>query len=112
MNSLTYCHVSNQIKTHNDVIDVPDFILIDAIEEITEQLLTHGSTIIGGKEIHVMDLYQYGEEEDLRNLVFMTHRDADNAAKFAKQIITDCTKAYFEDNSLVDTYLAEKNSEY
>ena len=108
----TYCHITAQVNAHTDVINVPDFILLDAIEEITEQLLTHGSIIIGGKEIHVMELYQYGEEEDLRNLVFMTHRSADNAAKFAKQIITDCTKAYFEGNSLVDTYLEEKNSEY
>ena len=112
MNSLNYCHITNQVNAHTDVIDVPDFILTDAIAEITQELLTHGSITIAGEEIHVMDLYQYGDEEDQANLIFMTIRDPKNAKEFATKIINDCATSYFEDNQLVITYLAEKNSEY
>ena len=112
MNSLNYCHVTAQVNAHTNTIDVPDFILTDAIAEITQELLTHGSITIAGEEIHVMDLYQYGDDEDQANLIFMTVRDPDNAKDHATKIITDCAKFYFEDNELVITYLAEKNSEY
>jgi hypothetical protein len=91
---------------------MPDLILIDAISEITQELLTHGSIIIGGEEIHVMDLYQYGDQDDQANLIFMTIRDPESAKEFATKIINDCATSYFENNQLVITYLADKHSEY
>ena len=115
MNSINYCHVTSQVNAYTDTKDMPDLILIDAISEITQELLTHGSIIIGGKEIHVMDLYQYGDQanqDDQANLIFMTIRDPESAKEFATKIINDCATSYFEDNQLVITYLAEKNSEY
>ena len=112
MNSINYCHVTSQVNAYTDTKDMPDLILIDAISEITQELLTHGSIIIGGEEIHVMDLYQYGDQDDQANLIFMTIRDPESAKEFATKIINDCATSYFEDNQLVITYLAEKNSEY
>jgi len=91
---------------------MPDLILIDAISEITQELLTHGSIIIGGEEIHVMDIYQYGDQDDQANLIFMTIRDPESAKEFATKIINDCATSYFENNQLVITYLADKHSEY
>jgi len=105
----TYCHITAQVNEHTNQIDNP----IDwAIEEIIEELLTHGSIKIGREETHVMDLYQYGEEEDLRNLVFMTVRNPENAKAFAKTIIHDCATYYFNEieAGLVIEYIEEKNS--
>ena len=115
MNSISYCHVTAQINAYTDTQDMPEFILTDAIEEITQELLTHGSIIIGGEEIHVMDLYQYGDQankDDQANLIFMTIRDPESAKEFATKIINDCATSYFENNQLVITYLADKHSEY
>jgi len=112
MNSISYCHVTAQVNAYTDTQDMPDFILIDAISEITQELLTHGSIIIGGEEIHVMDLYQYGDQDDQANLIFMTIRDPESAKEFATKIINDCATSYFENNQLVITYLADKHSEY
>jgi len=112
MNSINHCHVTAQVNAHTDSIDLPDFILTDAIAEITQELLDHGLIIIAGEEIHVMDLYQYGDQDDQANLIFMTRRDPENAQEFSTKIISDCAKSYFEDNELVITYLSEKHSEY
>ncbi len=112
MNSINYCHVTSQVNAYTDTKDMPDLILIDAISEITQELLTHGSIIIGGEEIHVMDLYQYGDQDDQANLIFMTIRDPESAKEFATKIINDCATSYFENNQLVITYLADKHSEY
>ena len=115
MNSINYCHVTSQVNAYTDTKDMPDLILIDAISEITQELLTHGSIIIGGEEIHVMDLYQYGDQankDDQANLIFMTIRDTESAKEFATKIINDCATSYFENNQLVITYLADKHSEY
>ena len=112
MNSINYCHVTSQVNAYTDTKDMPDLILIDAISEITQELLTHGSIIIGGEEIHVMDRYQYGDQDDQANLIFMTIRDPESAKEFATKIINDCATSYFENNQLVITYLADKHSEY
>ena len=112
MNSINYCHVTSQVNAYTDTKDMPDLILIDAISEITQELLTHGSIIIGGEEIHVMDLYQYGDQDDQANLIFMTIRDPESTKEFATKIINDCATSYFENNQLVITYLADKHSEY
>ena len=112
MNSINYCHVTSQVNAYTDTKDMPDLILIDAISEITQELLTHGSIIIGGEEIHVMDIYQYGDQDDQANLIFMTIRDPESAKEFATKIINDCATSYFENNQLVITYLADKHSEY
>lgn len=112
MNSINYCHVTSQVNAYTDTKDMPDLILIDAISEITQELLTHGSIIIGGEEIHVMDLYQHGDQDDQANLIFMTIRDPESAKEFATKIINDCATSYFENNQLVITYLADKHSEY
>ena len=101
MNSINYCHVTSQVNAYTDTKDMPDLILIDAISEITQELLTHGSIIIGGEEIHVMDLYQYGDQDDQANLIFMTIRDPESAKEFATKIINDCATSYFENNQLV-----------
>ena len=98
MNSINYCHVTSQVNAYTDTKDMPDLILIDAISEITQELLTHGSIIIGGEEIHVMDLYQYGDQDDQANLIFMTIRDPESAKEFATKIINDCATSYFENN--------------
>lgn len=104
--------MTSQVNAYTDTKDMPDLILIDAISEITQELLTHGSIIIGGEEIHVMDLYQYGDQDDQANLIFMTIRDPESAKEFATKIINDCATSYFENNQLVITYLADKHSEY
>ena len=113
MNSLTHCHITNQVNAHTNTIDVPDFILTDAIAEITQELLTHGSITIAGEEIHVMDLYQYGDDEDQANLIFMTVRDPDAAKDHATQIITDCAIYYFGESNpgLAVQYYQENHGE-
>ncbi len=107
----TYCHITAQVNEHTNQIDNP----IDwAIEEIIDELLTHGSIKIGREETHVMELYEYGDPEDHTNLIFMTIRDPDAAKVFAKEIIRDCATNYFNEfaASLVLEYIEEKNSEY
>jgi len=107
----TYCHITAQVNDHTNQIDNP----IDwAIEEIVDELLTHGSIKIGREETHVMELYEYGDSEDQANLILMTVRDPANAKAFAEQIIRDCATNYFNEiaASLVLEYISEKNSEY
>ena len=108
------CPAANDTSRNASLWDMPKVSSDEAAEEIVEELLTHGSVTIGGTQYHVMDLYQYGDEEDLRNLVFMTIRDPEAAKDFATQIITDCAIYYFGENyrGLAVQYYQENHGEY
>jgi len=115
MNSYTtHCPVAADTSLNASLWDMPEVSSDEATEEIVEELLTHGSVTIGGTEYHVMDLYQYGDEEDLRNLVFMTICDPAAAKDFATIIITECAIEYFGDPSrgLAAQYYQENHGEY
>ena len=114
MNSYTtHCPVAADTSRNADIFNMPSQIDV-AFSELLEELLNHGSVNIGRTEYHVMELYQYGDEEDLRNLVFMTIRDPAAAKDFATQIITDCAIYYFGDPSrgLAAQYYQENHGEY
>jgi len=115
MNSYTtYCPVADAVSAHTTVWDMPEVTSDELTTEIVAELLTHGCVTINREEYHVMDLYQYGDEEDLRNLVFMTIRDPAAAKDFATQIITDCAIYYFGESNpeLAIQYLEEYYGEY
>ena len=115
MNSFTtYCPVADAVSAHTTVWDMPEVTPDESTTEIVEELLAHGSVTINRTEYHVMDLYQYGDEEDLRNLVFMTIRDPEAAKDFAKQIITNCAIYYFGESNpgLAIEYYQENHGEY
>ena len=114
MNSLTHCHITNQVNAHTTAWDMPEVTSDESTTEIVEELLKHGSVTIGGTEYHVMDLYQYADEEDLSNLVFMTIRDPAAAKDHATQIITDCAIYYFGESNpgLAVQYYQENHGEY
>ena len=104
-------YLEPSLKDPTDVIINP----IDwAIEEIIDDLLLHGSILIGREETHVMELYEYGDPEDQANLILMTVRDPANAKVFAETIIRDCATHYFNEiaSSLVLEYIEEKNSPF
>jgi len=108
------CPVDADTSREASIWDMPEVSSDESTTEIVEELLAHGSVTIGGTEYHVMDLYQYGDEEDLRNLVFMTIRDPAAAKDFATQIITDCAIYYFGQSNpgLATQYYQENNGEY
>tara|TARA_R110000751_G_scaffold306324_1_gene424418 strand:+ start:37 stop:384 length:348 start_codon:yes stop_codon:yes gene_type:complete len=115
MNSYTtYCPVADSVSAHTNIWDAPKVSSDESTTEIVEELLKHGSVTIGGTEYHVMDLYQYGDEEDLRNLVFMTIRDSNAAKDHATQFITDCAIYYFGESNpdLAIKYYQENHGEY
>ena len=115
MNSYTtYCPVADAVSTHTTAWDMPEVTSDELTTEIVEELWAHGSVTINRTEYHVMDLYQYGDEEDLRNLVFMTIRDPEAAKDFAKQIITNCAIYYFGESNpgLAIEYYQENHGEY
>tara|TARA_B110001450_G_C17196564_1_gene309591 strand:- start:156 stop:500 length:345 start_codon:yes stop_codon:yes gene_type:complete len=114
MNSINHCHITNQVNAHTTAWDMPEVTSDESTTEIVEELLKHGSVTIGGTEYHVMDLYQYGDEEALSNLVFMTIRDPDAAKDHATQIITDCAINYFGESNpgLAVQYYQENHGEY
>jgi hypothetical protein len=115
MNSYTtYCPVADAVSVHTNIWDAPKVSSDESTAKIVEELLLNGSVTIGGTEYHVMDLYQYGDEEDLRNLVFMTIRDPDAAKDHAIQIITDCAIYCFGESnpSLAAQYYQENSGDY
>jgi len=115
MNSYTtYCPIADAVSTHANVWDAPEVTPDESTTEIVEELLAHGSVTINRTQYHVMDLYQYGDEEDLRNLVFMTIRDPAAAKDLATQIITDCAIYYFGESNpgLAVQYYQENHGEY
>ena len=115
MNSYTtYCPVADAVSTHTTVWDMPEITSDELTTEIVAELLAHGSVTINRTEYHVMDLYQYADEEDLSNLVFMTIRDPAAAKDHATQIITDCAIYYFGESNpgLAVQYYQENHGEY
>ena len=115
MNSYTtYCPIADAVSVHTNIWDAPKVSADESTAEIVAELLEHGSVTIGGTEYHVMDLYQYGDEEDLRNLVFMTLRDPDAAQDHSTKIITDCAIYYFGESNpgLAVQYYQENSGEY
>jgi len=115
MNSYTtYCPVADSVSVHANIWDAPEVSADESTTEIVEELLKHGSVTIGGTEYHAMDIYQFGKEEDLRNLVFMTIRDPDAAKDHATQIITDCAIYFFgvSNPELAIQYYQENSGEY
>ena len=113
MNSLTHCPIADAVSVHTNIWDAPEVSSDESTAEIVEELLKHGSVTIGGTEYHVMDLYQYADEEALSNLVFMTIRDPDAAKDHATQIITDCAIYYFGESNpgLAVQYYQENHGE-
>ena len=97
-----------------DPSDVPTNPIDWAIEEIIDDLLSFGSIKIGTQHTHVMDLYQYGDQEQHANLIFQTYLDPSNGQDIAEQIIRDCATYYFNEiaSSLVLEYIEAKHSEY
>ena len=115
MNSYTtYCPIADAVSVHTNIWDAPKVSSDESTAEIVAELLKHGSVTIGGTEYHVMDLYQYGDEEDLRNLVFMTLRDPDAAQDHSTKIITDCAIYFFgvSNPGLAVQYYQENSGEY
>ena len=114
MNSINHCHITNQVNAHTTAWDMPEITSDELTTEIVAELLTHGCVTINREEYHVMDLYQYADEEDLNNLVFMTIRDPAAAKDHATQIITDCAIYYFGESNpgLAVQYLEEYYGEY
>ena len=114
MNSLNHCHVTSQVNAHTTAWDMPEITSDELTTEIVAELLTHGCVTINREEYHVMDLYQYADEEDLNNLVYMTICDPAAAKDHATQIITDCAIRYFGEINpgLAVQYYQENNGEY
>ena len=114
MNSLNHCHVTSQVNAHTTAWDMPEVTSDELTTEIVAELLTHGCVTINREEYHVMDLYQYADEEALNNLVYMTIRDPAAAKDHATQIITDCAIYYFGESNpgLAVQYLEEYYGEY
>jgi len=114
MNSYTtHCPVAADTSRNADIFNMPSQIDV-AFSELLEELLDHGSVTINRTQYHVMELYQYGDEEEVRNLVFMTHRNAETAKPFATKIITECATVYFKDDhpELTLAWYEDKHSEY
>ena len=115
MNSYTtYCPVADAVSAHTTVWDMPEVTSDELTTEIVEELLKHGSVTINRTEYHVMDLYQYADEENLNNLVYMTICDPAAAKDHATQIITDCAIRYFGEINpdLAVLYYQENHGEY
>jgi hypothetical protein len=115
MNSLNYCHITNQVNAHTDVIDVPDYILEDAFKELKDDLLYDGSVKIGTTHYHVSDLYQYGDNEDeQQRVISLAFRFPDDAQQLAEEIITKCAAVYFKEYypELTLEWYANKHSEH
>jgi len=114
MNSLNHCHVTSQVNAHTTAWDMPEITSDELTTEIVAELLTHGCVTINREEYHVMDLYQYADEEALNNLVYKTIRDPAAAKDHATQIITDCAIYYFGESNpgLAVQYLEEYYGEY
>ena len=114
MNSINHCHVTSQVNAHTTAWDMPEITSDELTTEIVAELLTHGCVTINREEYHVMDLYQYADEEALNNLVYMTIRDPAAAKDHATQIITDCAIYYFGESNpgLAVQYLEEYYGEY
>ena len=114
MNSINHCHVTSQVNAHTTAWDMPEVTSDELTTEIVAELLTHGCVTINREEYHVMDLYQYADEEALNNLVYMTIRDPAAAKDHATQIITDCAIYYFGESNpgLAVQYLEEYYGEY
>ncbi len=115
MNSLTnYCHVSNQVNAHTDVIEAPDYILEDAFNELKDDLLYDSYIKIGTTHYYVDDLFQYGDEDEQMRVIYLAFRFPDEAQQLSQDVITKCAAVYFKDHhpELTLQYHAEKHSEY
>ena len=114
MNSLNHCHVTSQVNAHTDVIEVPDYLLEDAFNELKDDLLYDGSVKIGTTHYHVTDLYQYGDEDEQQRVISLAFRAPDDAQQLAEEIITKCAAVYFKEYypELTLEWYADKHSEY
>jgi len=114
MNSINHCHVTSQVNAHTDVIDMPDYLLEDAFNELKDDLLYDSYVKIGTTHYYVDDLLQYGDEDEQARVIWLAFRFPDDAQQLSEEVITKCAAVYFKDHhpELTLEWYADKNSEY
>jgi len=114
MNSINHCHVTSQVNAHTDVIDMPDYLLEDAFNELKDDLLYDSYVKIGTTHYYVDDLLQYGDEDEQARVIWLAFRFPDDAQQLSEEVITKCAAVYFKDHypELTLEWYADKHSEY
>ena len=114
MNSINHCHVTSQVNAHTDVIDMPDYLLEDAFNELKDDLLYDSYVKIGMTHYYVDDLLQYGDEDEQARVIWLAFRFPDDAQQLSEEVITKCAAVYFKDHypELTLEWYADKHSEY
>ena len=114
MNSINHCHITSQVNAHTNTMDVSDYLLEDAFNELKDDLLYDSYVKIGTTHYYVDDLLQYGDEDEQARVIWLAFRFPDDAQQLSQDVITKCATVYFKDHypELTLQYYAEKHSEH